>query len=164
MLLMPRFLCDSMVGSLARWLRLFGFDAEYSGAEDGELARRAREEGRWLLTRDRELASVGPRTVLIRSEGLEDQLVEVFRRLDLVPAPTLERARCSRCNGKLADLPRNAAEAFVPPFVARTAPRFRRCTYCGTVYWPGSHTEKILRRMERVVERLETAVSLVGGG
>jgi len=150
-----------MLGSLARWLRLFGYDAEYSGAEDAELAGRAREEGRWLLTRDRELASVGPRTMLVQAEELEDQLVEVFRRLDLAPQPTLEAARCSRCNAELADLDREAARTFVPPFVARTAPRFRRCTSCGTVYWPGSHTERILARMRRVVECANAAVPAV---
>ena len=150
---MPRVLCDAMLGSLARWLRLFGYDAEYSGAEDGVLVERARREGRWLLTRDRELASVGPKTLLVRAEELDDQLVEVFTRLGLRPEVTLATARCSRCNGTLVELERSTAGSLVPPFVARTAPRFRQCSRCGTVYWPGSHTGRILARMQRIMDR-----------
>ncbi|NOZ96086.1 MAG: hypothetical protein GXP47_15305 [Acidobacteria bacterium] len=160
---MPRFLCDAMLGSLARWLRLFGYDAELSGAPDAELAERARREERWLLTRDRELASVGPRSLLVRSDGLEEQLVEVFRRLGVTPVASLSSARCSRCNGVLADLDRGDAEGVVPPHVARTAPRFRRCTSCGAVYWPGSHTERILARLRRVAEAVAGVPVTTGG-
>jgi hypothetical protein len=153
----PRFLCDAMLGSLARWLRFFGFDTLFPepGPEDLELARMARDEGRWLLTRDRELAAVGPRSVLIRSEGLEDQLAEVFSRLGLRPEATLENARCSECNGDLEEVTREDVSRVVPPHVLETAPRFRRCAGCGRVYWPGTHSDRILERMHGIVRRLE---------
>ncbi|MFV2073757.1 MAG: Mut7-C RNAse domain-containing protein [Thermoanaerobaculales bacterium] len=149
----PRFLCDAMLGSLARWLRLFGYDALYPapGVEDRELARRAREEGRWLLTKDRELASAGPRTMLIRAEDLEKQLGEVFGRLDLRPAANLDHARCGDCNGCLHAVSRDEVAEVAPPYVLKTAPRFHRCDGCGRVYWPGSHSQWMLARMERVV-------------
>ena len=91
-----------MLGSLARWLRFFGFDSVFlePGPEDRLLSEQARAEGRWLLTKDRELASAGPRTVLVRADDLDDQLIEVFTRLGLQPDATLERARCSECNGE----------------------------------------------------------------
>jgi uncharacterized protein with PIN domain len=145
-----------MLGSLARWLRLFGFDAEFAvpSLDDDEVARRARADGRWLLTRDRELASVGPRTVLVRSTGLEAQLVEVFRRLGIEPDPQLDSTRCAECNGELSDVTVEQVEDVVPPYVLATAPRFRRCGGCGRVYWPGTHTEKIRATLERVAERL----------
>ena len=151
----PRFLCDAMLGSLARWLRFFGFDALFPepGAEDLELARTARDEGRWLLTRDHELASVGPRSVLIRSEGLEDQLVEVFSRLGLRPDSGLESSRCGECNAELEQVSKADVAEVVPPHVLATAPRFRRCLGCGRVYWPGTHTERILERMAAILER-----------
>ncbi len=46
------FLCDAMLGSLARWLRFFGFDTTYldPGVPDRVLADLARSEERWLLT------------------------------------------------------------------------------------------------------------------
>lgn len=152
----PRFLCDAMLGSLARWLRFFGFDSIFlePGPEDRVLAEQARAEGRWLLTRDRELASAGPRTMLVRADNLEDQLVEVFGRLDLRPDATLENARCSECNGELVDVTREVVAEVAPPYVLATAPRFRRCTGCRRVYWPGSHGDRILERMKAVVQRL----------
>jgi tRNA1Val (adenine37-N6)-methyltransferase len=52
----PRFFCDAMVGTLARYLRLLGADAAYRrGAPDAWLAQECRRSGRVLLTRDREL-------------------------------------------------------------------------------------------------------------
>jgi hypothetical protein len=154
---MPTFLCDAMLGSLARWLRFFGYDTGFLGPElaDEEVAARARDEGRWLLTRDRELAAVGPRTLLVRSEDVESQLVEVFGRLGLSPSAGLEGSRCSECNGELAPAERDELSELVPPYVLATAERFRRCTGCGRVYWPGTHTERIVQTMAAIVERLE---------
>jgi uncharacterized protein with PIN domain len=152
----PRFLCDAMLGTLARWLRFFGYDAVFlePGPEDRLLAEQARTEGRWLLTRDRELASAGPRTMLVRADQLEDQLLEVFGRLGLRPHATLERARCSECNGELEEVSKDDVSDVTPPHVLATSPRFRRCSGCGRVYWPGSHGERILERMEIVVSML----------
>jgi uncharacterized protein with PIN domain len=146
-----------MLGSLARWLRFFGFDAVFlePGPEDRTLAERARAEGRWLLTRDRELAAAGPRTMLVRADEVDGQLLEVFGRLGLRPEATLEHARCGECNGELADVSRDEVAKVVPPHVFATSPRFRRCGGCGRVYWPGSHGERILERMETIVETLE---------
>ncbi len=152
----PKFLCDAMLGSLARWLRFFGFDTAYyePGVPDDRLAEMARAEGRWLLTRDRELAAVGPRTVLVRAETLDDQLVEVMSRLALRPADNLENSRCSECNGVLLPVGKEEVSATTPPYVFATAPRFRRCTGCGRVYWPGSHSVRILDRMRAIVQRV----------
>ncbi|MCG6962722.1 MAG: Mut7-C RNAse domain-containing protein [Acidobacteria bacterium] len=148
---MPRFVADAMLGTLARWLRFFGYDCVFTELPDDEVLRRARSESRWLLTRDRELASRGPRTLLVKAERLDEQVAEVISRLGLAPAPTLERARCGSCNGLLEPTPRAVVQTLVPPHVAATAERFRRCTECGRVYWPGSHSRRIVARMERMV-------------
>lgn len=152
-----RFLCDAMLGSLARWLRFFGYDAAFLGPEvdDLQVAEKARSEGRWLLTRDHELAAAGPRSMLIRAEDVESQLVEVFTRLGLSPEATLGAARCSECNGTLEPVDRCDVAAEVPPYVLATAERFTRCSGCGRIYWPGTHTARILSTMAGVVERLE---------
>jgi uncharacterized protein len=158
---MPRFLCDVMLGSLARWLRLFGFDCLYlNRADDDELAELARRDGRWLLTRDRALAAVGPRTQLVSSERLEDQLVEVFARHRLTPEPDLKRARCAECNGELTPVEPGLVVSRVPPYVLETAPSFRACAGCGRVYWPGTHGRRMGERMRRVVAALERSPAL----
>ncbi len=153
---MPRFLCDGMLGSLARWLRILGFDAELDTvSSDESLARRAGEDGRWLLTRDRALAARGPRTTLVRSETLDDQLVEVLSRLELRPGPQSFGTRCTECNGVVRPVERETVRNLVPPFVWETAGEMRRCESCGKVYWRGTHVRSIENRVQRVLERLE---------
>lgn len=148
---MPRFVADAMLGTLARWLRFFGYDCVFAELPDEEVVRIARAESRWLLTRDRGLASRGPRTVLVHAEELDHQMVELFSRLGLSPSPTLENARCGECNGVLEPTAIEVVRSLVPPHVAATAARFRRCKGCGRVYWPGSHSERIVARMERIL-------------
>jgi uncharacterized protein with PIN domain len=147
----PRFLCDAMLGSLARWLRLFGFDCTFSAElDDSQLARLAEVEQRWLLTRDRELATKGPRTLLVRSTKLDEQLLEVLSRRRLHLEVSLEQARCSVCNGELRAIDSIEAIESVPPHVAQTVETYRQCQDCRRVYWNGSHTSRILDRMERI--------------
>jgi uncharacterized protein with PIN domain len=148
----PRFLCDAMLGSLARWLRFCGYDCLYLGTEpeDAELARIAESEDRWLLTRDRELASAGPKTQMIRAGTLEPQLAEVLERHSLPEPEDLEASRCGECNGVLEEVTADEVAAVVPPYVLETAERFRRCVSCRRIYWPGTHGEQIHVRFARV--------------
>ena len=146
-----KLLADGMLGRLARWLRLLGYDTAYDNvADDLALARQARAEGRVLLTRDRELAARrGLRTLLIHSETLEEQLQEVRQALGPPPHPPL--SRCTVCNVELSSVaPEDVAER-VPPYVLRTQSRFRQCPRCGRVYWAGTH----VREMENVLRRAE---------
>lgn len=151
-----KFLCDAMLGSLARWLRFFGFDATYlsPGVADTVLVELARSQARWLLTRDRELAAAGPRTLLVRTDRLDDQLVEVLSRLSLRPDANLKHARCGECNGVLQPVDREEVAVLIPPYVLASAARFRRCESCGRVYWPGSHSARIIARMQTCIDRL----------
>ena len=145
-----KLLADGMLGRLARWLRLLGYDTAYDNvADDLALARQARAEGRVLLTRDRELAARrGLRTLLIHSETLEEQLQEVRQALGPSPYPPL--SRCTVCNVELSLVsPEDVAER-VPPYVLRTQSRFLECPRCGRVYWAGSHARKIEEMLRRL--------------
>ncbi len=53
----PRFLADVMLGSLAKWLRILGYDTVYDNRiADDHLIGRCRAEQRTALTRDVKLA------------------------------------------------------------------------------------------------------------
>ncbi len=136
-----------MLGRLARWLRLLGYDTAFlHDASDHELARIARSEGRVLLTRDRALAvRRGLDTLLIRSEQLEEQLEQVQDALGPPPDPSL--SRCSVCNVALDDLSPDEAADQVPPYIRRTHSEFRHCPECHRVYWSGSHVEAMIERL-----------------
>ena len=144
-----RLLADGMLGRLAKWLRLLGYDTAYENdAADAELARRARAEGRVLLTRDSELAGRrGLRALLIQSEELQDQVQEVQGTLGPPSDPAL--SRCAVCNVPLEDVSPDEIADRVPPYVLRRQSAFRRCPGCARVYWPGTHVDEMREQLAR---------------
>ena len=144
---MPRLLADAMLGKLARWLRLLGYDTVYMQDEDAAIAHRARAEGRVLLTRDRELAERrGLTTVYVRSQILEAQLAQVVTAVGALPDEM--GPRCMRCNVSLVDASKADAARQVPPYVVRTHERFQECPECGRMFWKGTHWQDIVERIE----------------
>lgn len=139
-----------MLGRLARWLRLAGFDASYSPElPDPALAGQARAEQRWLLTCDRRLAGLaGPRSLLLRTRTTGQQIAELRARLPLTVRSGLFLTRCSCCNAPLEVVPGETVRDRVPPYVAVHADRFMACRGCGRVYWPGTHVGRIVRTLE----------------
>ena len=156
-----------MLGTLAKWLRILGYDTRFDPAlDDHQLVRLARAEGRVLLTRDRELARRrGVRSLLIASQDLEEQIAQVLTELDLEPAQTL--SRCLVCNEPLQPLDREAARPLVPPYVAQTQEAFKICPTCRRVYWHGTHRQRMQERLDRLAHRkskIENLKSKITGG
>jgi hypothetical protein len=145
-------LLDGMLGRLAKWLRLLGYDTAYEKhADDLHLARRARAEDRVLLTRDGELSRrPGLRTLLIESEELEAQLRQVQEALG--PPPDSALTRCSVCNTPIRPVSPDELVDRVPPYVLQTQETFYECPTCDRVYWAGTHLEHMRRQMEGVVD------------
>jgi uncharacterized protein with PIN domain len=143
-----RLLLDSMLGRLAKWLRLMGYDAAYeTDADDLHLARRARSENRVLLTRDHELAQRrGLHTLLITSQDLEEQIEQVKETFG--PPPDAALSRCSLCNVPLETVSPVEIADRVPPYVLRTHDTFRRCPDCAKIYWAGSHIEHMREQVK----------------
>lgn len=148
-----KFLADNMLGRLATWLRLLGYDTTYlPQADDPELARRARAEDRILLTRDVELTHRrGLHSVLITSERVEEQIQQLVHELHLTAR--LAFSRCAVCNAPLEEVDKSAIEGVVPPYVFQTQTYFRRCPQCQRVYWRGTHWAHMLAQMEDTMER-----------
>lgn len=148
----PRFLADAMLGALARWLRILGFDCAYEAdIADEILVRRAVAERRAILTRDRALPDEWrvSGVHVLRSEDPRQQLREVVQRFALAPLAH-PFTRCSRCNEALLEASLDEVAERVPAHVRATRRTYRRCPACERVYWRGTHTE----RMGRVVERV----------
>lgn len=143
-----RLYVDAMLGRLARWLRLMGYDTLYwREGSDLALAQRALAEGRVIVTRDRQLAGRrGLQALLVKAETLDAQIAEVREALRGAPPPP--SSRCPECNGQVHPLPREAARTLVPPYVWNTQSDFHRCAGCGRVYWKGTHWPGMLARLE----------------
>jgi uncharacterized protein with PIN domain/sulfur carrier protein ThiS len=147
-----RLLADAHLGGLARLLRLAGFDTLYeNGLHDAQIEALAREDGRIVLTRDRELLKRRGIThgCFVRALRPREQLREVIGRLDLTRS-VRPFTRCLACNALLAPIEKSAVLHRLPPNVRECHERFTTCTGCGRVFWEGSHW----RRMRSIVERL----------
>ncbi len=142
-----RLLCDAMLGKLSRELRMAGVDADYSRGMSGMRAyRRARSQQRVLVTRSNRLREL-PGVMFVGSSKLEDQLAEVRDKLGIEASPDKELTRCLRCNEPLETLTREQARPHVPFFVYQIHHDFKQCKKCKRVYWPGSHSDDMSRRL-----------------
>lgn len=149
----PRFAADAMLGRLARWLRVLGYDTFYDIAvADPVLVRLAQEEERLLLTRDRHLLrELRPiRSLEVRQDDPLHQLRDLVQGLRL-PAPDSLFTRCLLCNAPLEVLPREEAEPLLPEGVRDLPGPVRRCPVCARLYWDGSHVRRMRAAIERVL-------------
>ncbi len=150
-----KFYADAMLGSLARWMRVLGYDVEYESAiDDRLLVRRALSQGRIVLTRDKQLSvrrSLRGRVRFIESDQLESQLRQVVERYPIGEEGFL--TRCLRCNTPLEDIEREEVRGEVPAYVFETEKRFRKCGPCGKIYWPGTHRAHMTGEIRRITGR-----------
>lgn len=135
-----RFLCDAMLGTLARDLRLLGYDATYArpNERDRDILARAIAEGRILVTKDKELARLaGKHGALVPARRELDALVDA---LGLAPRDEDFLSLCTHCGAPLED----AAQLRTAPEGARGG---MRCPACGHEYWEGTHVDAIRARL-----------------
>ena len=147
-----KFVLDVHLGTLARSLRMLGFDTVYANTfTDKDIAGIAEAEQRIVLTRDVNLLKQKaiPAGYWLRSQHTEEQLTEVIRRfrlLDLIRP----FSRCMVCNGMIAAVPKETVLDQLPPKTKLYFEKFYRCASCQRVYWKGTHYE----RMQELVYRL----------
>lgn len=140
---LPQFAADVMLGSLARWLRILGFDTWYSNkAGDNQLLEVIWREDRILLSRDGELVNgVRPdQRLMITSKKLPDQLGQVVKAFQLADKIRLF-SLCSRCNVAVVPVEKDKIETLVPRFVFKKYNQFQMCPLCGQLFWPGTHKD-----------------------
>ena len=146
-----RFIADSMLGKLAKWLRLAGLDVSYvKNIEDDLLIKKALSEDRIILTRDRniEKRKAVKRCLLIESDHLEEQLSQCIGTFTL---NSFDEAfsRCIRCNTPLEEIHKDSLVNRVPNYIWKTNDKFMQCNSCNRIYWPGTHRENAARFLRR---------------
>ena len=138
-----------MLGRLAKWLRILGFDVLYSNdAEDSELLEACKSGSRILLTRDTDLAARAKKSievVFVTGDHIKEQFASIRNRLPVALNPASIFERCVVCNTPLTAVTRDEVEGLVPEFVFDTNKDFKLCPGCQKVYWKGSHVEHALR-------------------
>lgn len=151
-----------MLGTVARKLRVFGFDTLYvAHVDDSEILKIGVDQNRIILTADREffkrIVKAGAEGVLVDASDEVEDLVHILERTGIESVQGAgPRSRCSACNGALAFAPRSEIEDKLPERVLAGHSEFMWCSTCGKVYWQGSHVRRIRRLAEALNSRLQS--------
>jgi hypothetical protein len=147
-----KFLVTRELGKLATWLRILGFDAQYS-LEDkpGALIIQALKDDRLILTRNQRLPKErGIRIILVRSGTVKEQLCQTFDELKIKPDESRIFSRCVLCNKELAKADKDKIKDSVPEFVFASHDEFFACPQCGRAYWAGTHWGNVSEAIKEI--------------
>lgn len=145
-----RFIVDTMLGTLAKWLRVLGFDTIYeTDLDDDEILSIAERDGRILISRDRALCKRKSDSVFIQQLGLDAQIAQIVEAYPLNGENIL--SRCLECNSLLIITSRKEALGNVPEGVFERYEAFWKCITCNKFYWPGSHWINMKLKAEKLI-------------
>jgi uncharacterized protein with PIN domain len=149
----PKFVLDVHLGTLAKYMRILGFDTLYkNNYKDEEIVRISLKEKRAILTRDRGILKRSEVThgYWIRGSKTDEQLIEVIKRFDL-KEQIIELSRCLLCNSLLRKIPKEKIIDRLPQKVKEFQNEFYYCENCDKIFWKGGH----YTRMKGIIEKLK---------
>ncbi len=144
-----QFIVDCMLGKLAKWLRILGYDTLYWRGNDWQMLKE-KGRGRIFLTRSTAKFSHGGTfkgVILIRDDNPKLQLKSVMGELALKIDEHRIFSRCLVCNRQLKEIPKEEVEGRVPDFVFSTYSEFSSCPECSRIYWKGTHQEDMRKKI-----------------
>jgi uncharacterized protein with PIN domain len=143
-----------MLGTLAKWLRIYGFDTFYAKSEidDKKLIEIAKKEKRILLTKDKNLIYKARRenvkTILFKKSGIDYELSKVLNNFEI--DKDLVLSRCILCNNKAKIIKKEEIIGKVPNKVFEKQNEFWFCSKCKKIYWKGTHYEKMFEKIKKM--------------
>ncbi len=152
----PKFIADSNVGKLARWLRMMGYDTLFfNNIDDDKLIDIALEEERVVLTKDtqimkRRVVTNGQvKIVLTKDDDPKKQLCQVVMAMEL-DCCFRQFTRCLECNQSLIPRSKEEVKELVPPYVFLTQTQYTQCPSCLRVYWRGTHWQRMKEELGKI--------------
>ena len=144
-----RFLADSMLGRLAKWLRIMGHDTHYLSFYRKEDMESLIQDGRALLSRHKKTIDLYPGSLMIHSDHVKEQLYAVRNEFRMESDRSQWFTRCLICNVPLKRAQVEHLRVNVPDYILYENPtHLRICPSCGRYFWPGSHRERMLKQLE----------------
>ncbi len=155
-----KILCDHMLGSLATWLRILGVDTFYPDDQmsDEQLLQIATQEGRLIISRDKQLIARGKKRKIpvleLHPTNLDEQLEAVVRTIPLEKEKML--TRCTVCNTPLCPVEKKDVADQVPPKVLESHNQFWFCPHCNKYYWMGTHYQNMMQKISKLTKEKDS--------
>ena len=144
-----------MLGGLARWLRMLGYETQYEpNVDDDSLLQLSQVNDTVLLTRDEELYKRAKKrsitSVLVLGDAENVRLAQLAKNLGISLEVNMSSTRCPECGSTLSEISKDEAAKSVPVTSLKLYERFWRCTNegCAKTYWVGSHWKRIHETLE----------------
>ena len=146
------FAAEKTLGKLAKWLRLLGFDTVFETGIFRDNFVEDLEPERILLTRTnwirRYYSDHNP--IFVESNDPWCQLKQVIRELGIKQNDTRPFSRCLLCNDEIIAIEKELIFGKIPDYIWETNSVFQTCPACNRIYWPGSHTQRSMERIEEL--------------
>jgi uncharacterized protein len=140
-----RFVVDSMLGRLSKWLRVMGCDAHYQPFYGSGMIELLIHDGRLLLSRNRRMTDKYNPSLLIESDHVQIQLQEIFNKCYIPCDSSQWFTRCLACNIPLTRISPDEAKEQIPEYIlSQTNSEIHFCPSCRRCFWPGSHKTRML--------------------
>lgn len=149
---MHQFICDRMLGKLAHWLRILGYDTLYNPDTSISLIlAQMMDSKRILLTRSQRILRENsyPYKRWIASDRWQEQIRQVVFEFNLETRHYMF-CRCSSCNVSVTKTDVAQIRGRVPDYITQTMNEFYLCPSCNRVYWNGTHCENINQKLKEV--------------
>ena len=143
-----------MLGTLAKWLRIFGIDTYYTNnkIDDSELLKISKKEDRVLITRDKQLIIDARRenikNIEIKTTDINKQMKAVLDKVKSDKTKIL--SRCILCNSEVEEIKKEDIKEKVPERVYQNNEKFWFCKKCNKIYWRGTHYEKMFEKINNL--------------
>jgi uncharacterized protein with PIN domain len=147
-----RFAVDKMLGRLAKWLRILGYDTLFDPyVSSATIAEQAVKEQRIFITRDPKLTKHSDPLsfFIVQSEDYRQQLREVVGHFNLDISSKLF-TRCTLCNKEIVPVEKEMVRDRIPGKSALNFEKFYECPQCKRVYWGGTHTQNTEKRLKEI--------------
>ncbi len=149
------FMVDTMLGNIAKKLRLLGFDSQYfPDIGDSQLIEKAKNENRILISRDKDLVTHstknGVSSIYISKEDEVEQFLEILGVVNLsFETISGDTARCTKCNST-TPINKSEIQNQIPSGVLEFNDKFWKCDGCGKIYWEGTHITNLQEFVRKI--------------
>jgi len=150
-----KFVADTMLGKLSRWLRILGYDTIYEPMlQWKELVTLSNQSDAMFLTRRKSMPDdiVPKRLFNVTYENFSDQLRCVIDHFGLDTKNNLF-TRCLKCNAAVIPVEKSIIAGKIPEQSYRSFQEFFQCPSCQSIYWGGAHRTNTLKKLQKILQQ-----------